>query len=282
MQKIIIKVTNPDEEYFFFLPEEWNDLTKDQFLFIVGQILSSGNSHVPETDFYLKVVIRLMDFKKNPHLAPLFEKTSDLDKLSIIQELQWISKRNNLTKNLIGDIKFKGKNYSGVSDRGSNLRGLEFSFADHFANLFIQSKSNDESYLNALCAIVFRQDKPLFIKISEKLGIIDNNGDKRKKFNSYNYQKDIEAVSQFPIELRMCIFLQFIGIANAFKDMCEPLFEGSEAQNAKESTNGWVNLYLEMSGGKFGNFEQTCEVEMLTIITELKAQYEKAERLKDK
>lgn len=231
------------------LPENWNELTGKQLIKISGLF----NKQLRIYEFRLICLFYIISVNYR-----IFDRI-DRETLYLIgEQINFLLKENNLVRNLIPSIKIRLKKYYGPSDRFQNITLIEFAKAETRYKNYIET--NNEKYLNELIAILYRPKK-WFIPF---LKLINNyNGDKRREYND-RYIKNMDRISNLPINLRLAILLYWEGCRLYIMNKYTHVF--SRDQEEKKNDTGWAGLITDLAGTKFGDIDQTANTLLHTIL----------------
>ena len=221
-------------------PNCWNDLTKDQLLFIVRIFklkyddlefkirtafyllnikVSSGDSTFRAPDVLHMIQLHNADplYISNQQILFIANSISFLTHTYTDEkDKQFLSLNSSLTINKIPSFKHKGKLYYGAGENLFNITFDEYLEADnHFMNFL---KSNEEIHLNKLIASLYRP-----MSKNYKHNSADSTGDNRQPFNSNIIDYNADIFNSLDPDYKIAISLFYNGcrqfISNNFKNV---------------------------------------------------------------
>lgn len=204
--------------------------------------------------------------------------------VDLLKTSDFIFKENTLTHNLFphiplsifrrgvrGEALLKRNSLYGPSDELKNISLAEFSYADSFYLKYFKSKNTED--LDLMIACLYRPKQKEVDINSEYF-----TGDIREKFNKNTIEQRAAQIKKLHIKYKQAILLFYIGCRTYIVDSHPSVFPKDSKQKA--SRFGYASLILELSGQKFGNYEQTQQQELYTILTYLEVLAEKGAKAK--
>ncbi len=244
----------------------WDELTRDQVLYIAARWLTWKFLLMNEESMLKAravLLINLIHGKTKKELKEICDilsnydfETNGLDLLSITD---FIFNKNGLTVNKLPSIKIGWfKTLYGPADRLDNLTIHEFSFAINYFNNY--STTKDEKFLDYLICILYR---------SEKSGGSER-GDIREPFNMNTADRFIKQISRLDTSYKQSVYLFFQGCLETWLNAFPLVFKrGDEEQKAPGPPKTFIDVILNISGGKFGTFNETKNESAYLVLKEL-------------
>lgn len=263
MQELIVKITSNDttEEITVVLPSKWNELTSKQLLYIASMwqtwrdTMQRGATML---HYKTALFIELMnnteaEKKKVIEWLGMIKKTD----VNIFSTLDFLFNDITLTKNLFPTLSLGVfSKYYGPHDGLANVSIGEFSFAITFYNRY--SKTKNIADLDKLIAILYRP----------KNKNADETGDARKPFKKHLIEAYEIELRQLQLKYKQAVYLYFIGCMEAWSRRYQFVFSKAEGSSSGSGTP-FINIIIELAGGKFGTFDQTFEQNADIVLTEL-------------
>lgn len=263
MQELTVRITNNAtvEEITAVLPGKWNELTPKQLLYIASMwqtwrdTMQRGN-----TMLHYKVAL-FIELLNNPES----EKKKIIEWLGLIKKtdvnifctLDFLFNDITLTKNILPTISLGAfSKYYGPADGLANVSIGEFSFAITFYNRY--SKTKNVADLDKLVAILYRPKNKNF----------EDTGDMRKPFKKHFIEAYEIEIRQLQLKYKQAVYLYFIGCMESFSRRYPFVFSKAEGSSSGQGTP-FINIIIELAGGKFGTFDQTFEQNADIVLTEL-------------
>lgn len=268
MVDIVVKdvYKNKSETVRFY--SSWNEIPLKHLLYIgeywqVWKQLLSSNVSLLRTKALLFVrLVETKDVGRRNLVRQILQ--SNNESLFELSELtNFIFTTNDLTTPPIPFVKKGFRKLYCPSKKLGNITAFEFAFADAFHIKYL--KSGNETDLNNFLGSLFRPKKWF--------------SDERVRFDKSNIEKYAKRLNKLKYAEKQVILLWYIGCRDAIVKANKNLFYSSGA-SSNDST--WIDLFLEMAGSKFGNFEQTGNTEMFLILKDLQHSAAKAAKNKQK
>lgn len=155
--------------------------------------------------------------------------------------------------------------FYGPADNLSNVVFSEWILADTYFSRF--ASNQDENELNKLVAVLYRP----FDKNRSKSA-----GDDREKFNENEVSNRLSQVEKWPKEQRLAVFLFFSGCKALLAQRFPNVFTKRDGQTPDRF--GWMSLYDELLGGKFGLDETLSQTNIYMVFLSLERAAEKSNK----
>jgi len=218
----------------FQLPSSWDELTREQFLFVSNLF----NRRLSIIEFKVKVLLHCLAIK-----PILINRIEPEDIHFLCQSFDFLIKDVSLTKNLIPVISKRFFRFYGPSDKMLHCTFGEFTRAHNRLDQYIKTK--DENVLNEIIAILYRPKKSFwFIR-----KYLTNNKDPRRKLHDISVKKRTVKFSTIDPNIKYGIFLFFTGVLNSLPIQFPNVFRKKEDQG-EDNKFGWVPLVISLADGK--------------------------------
>ena len=217
----------------YFMPSEWNELTKKQVLFISRMF----QGQLSVVDFRLRALFNFL-----PVRSKVFKRIRQEDVYFLCESLDFLFKEVSLTRNLLPVLRTCKRKYIGPADAMMNCTFGEFTMANSLLNSF--SKTKEQKYLDEMVAVFYRPRKWFwFIR-----KCFTDNQDPRKSFVNRTLKKRCRRISRLDYEIKYSIFLFFSGVLNSFP-LLYPYVYQQQGDTGNED-NGWASLIISLADGK--------------------------------
>lgn len=275
MREISIRLNKESgaEQVDVCLPTAWNELNKRQLLYI-ATYWQSWNDLLRLQEDMIKaramLFLVLCGLKKKSDYTKLCNFLSFVDEetsVNVLDFTDFVFKDIALTKNLLPKLWVGGlKCFYGPQDNLTDLSIDEFAFC--FDAYQKYSKTKDENDLNNLVFNLYRP-KNKNIKISGDTRVLFNH-----KIDNTHLSRNVRyAESQ-------AIYLFFYGCVEYLRQVFPKIFQYSEEKQRKAGGT-FLDATIAMSGGKFGSFNETKEMNIYIFFKELQEQIIESERIKN-
>jgi len=206
MKKIFIGTKN------YEFPSSWNELTKDQLLFISQLFLK--NLTKEEFVIHLTVFFSKLNIIQLSNLNPLiFEKLE--------HQYDWIWKKQNLTTQHFSVIRFGLKKLYGPAEGFSAMSYEQFIiFAESYYQLYIETKK--EEHLNKFIASLYTLEK--------------------NKFNVDDFETITKKVSKLSATFKQSIVFFYIGNREYIGRRYEKIFPKGKSETAKKQKYDFLKV----------------------------------------
>lgn len=166
-----------------------------------------------------------------------------------------------------------GRRRYGPADGLSNVRFLEFVFADSYFVAFAQSQ--DEKYLHRLLSVLYRPQRRPYRPRAANYG-----GDRREDFNENLVgERAGRWAARLPQAQQLAILTWYRGCRHALERRYPLVFTPANEDKASENAGGWAYVLREMSGAAFGNFEETGRQHLHTVLSKMEDDTRRAQEL---
>lgn len=262
MKHLEIKISN-SKSTSVELPGDWSELSKKQLLYIAYNWQAWQLMLRTEIDMQFakaKLFTVLITGKSKRELRAILQLLSKTDFYEIdfnpLSLVNFVFQRNDLTVNRLKEIRtgFFKKLY-GPDDKLSNISINEFSFALNFLNQY--KVKGEEKSLNLFVACLYRPTHKDW-KVT---------GDRRKPFVPGTISQHLKQVEKMPYEYKQAVLLFFNGCMTFYEQVFPQVFSRSEEQQGSNQT--FLDVILGISGGKFGNFDQTKDQNAFLFLKEM-------------
>lgn len=217
----------------YFMPSEWNELTKKQVLF-VSRLFQGQLTMV---DFKLRALFDFLSVKPK-----VIKRIHPEDAYFLCESLDYLFKEVSLTKNIFPVLRNGSRKYLGPADALMNCTFGEFTMAN--AQLDSFTKTKEPKYLDEMVAVLYRPRKWFwFIRKS-----FTDNQDPRKRFVNRTLKKRCRRISRLDYEIKYAVFLFFSGVLNSLP-LLYPYVYQQQGDTGSED-NGWASLIISLADGK--------------------------------
>lgn len=219
-------------------PENWNELTLKQLLFVVPLVMLTKVSEDTKAEilfYFLKMKWKLLKNMNNSQLEGLFPA------------VDWLFAAPELTKNPYPDIKIGKITYKGLADEMKDISVSQFAFADKFLALFLKKK--EEEYLNNILATIYVPSG--------------------KSFKKENIEDIAAKFAKIKLNKRLVMLAFFVGSRKKLTETFQDIFN---RKTKRRGGNGWLGFFYELAGPKIGTYTEVAEMlftEMLGIMRKL-------------
>lgn len=256
MVDAVIHIDPLDEGLHFLFPEEWNELSRKQLTEIAGILFTETDPLMADTKMANAIIRHRIFTYTSPaviieHILPLIE---------------WIKIDCSLTKQLLPTLSVGLRKFYGPDDGLSNIRLVEFDFAERELYAWHQDRKN-MMQLFRFIACLYRPKKNLFYNVRR-----NKDGDARGKFNDNLVQHYAELLSKHvPLEEAYAILLWYKGCRDTLQASCPNVFSSSDNSTAGESAEpsyfGIMRMIAEK--GTYGNLEQVEQLYLTVALMEM-------------
>lgn len=223
------------------IPQSYNNLSNGQFIQLV-KLLYSGKSGYFFDFCCLKILLNLRWFQITKHLKLAYTLTQ-VPMSELKKHFDWVYTKNDRTI-----FPPKINNYFAPQDKITNLTAQEFAVAETLHIRWRETKQKD--FLIYLAAV-------LYSKTKQPREFFDKNSlhDKSKHFK------------KVPLPVLLAVELAYFGSKNNLVKRFPQAFPTNGPQ-PKTKNYGFSKVILQMSGGKFGNHEETKATNIYTFLEE--------------
>lgn len=240
----------------FQVAENWNELNKNQLLWLAGHFhwLVSESTYEQK----IKCFLALLNIPKM-HLKKI-KKVHLIDDLQMFElskcaDFLFGADKIDLTNNPMPEISVRFKKFYGPANGLSNISLAEFAYADLAFIDFVKNKKQES--LDKLVAILYR-------KIAENYNPdrIDFKNDKRQPFNSYKITHNTKIITNLNVSYKILILIFYFGCRNQICKLYKNVFNPKVTSKAASLNLGFLEVIFELSGEKFGNIDETGQCNM--------------------
>ena len=132
----------------YFMPSDWNELTKKQVLF-VSRLFQGQLTMV---DFKLRVLCKFLSVSRK-----VLRRIHPEDAYFLCESLEFLFKEVSLTRNLFPVLRNVRRKYLGPADAMMNCTFGEFTMANSLLDSF--SKTKEQKYLDEMVSVFYRPRK---------------------------------------------------------------------------------------------------------------------------
>lgn len=252
----------------FSVPDKWNELNVKQSI-EVARLLFAKNLKLTKQQWNYAVLYCLLNFKWYKPLAVyrFLQVPKTLVVMGMFPLTEFITKENKLTDFKMKRFRVGFTYFYAPADDLKNLTIDEFRFTDPLYINYKKTKNID--FLDALVAVLYRPKRKDYNPSSPEF-----NGDVREDFNEHLTVKYAKKVAKLSEHKKHLIYLAYEGARNQIITDCPNLFNSSE--KIKQGRDfGLSGLILELAGGKFGTFPETCKTSVTTALNLLEMEAQK-------
>lgn len=230
------------------IPSSWNQCS-DKQLYKIALLIHSGLDNVKFENKCFKILANCKWYQIYKRMLTIFI-LSNIPIRELKQDFQFIFDSNTLTR----FPKLKNKKLNSPLEHMSNLTIAEMAVAD---DLHIKWRNTHQvenlHYLAATLYVANQQPRPVF----------DKN----------NLPKAVKQFQKLSLAELLVIEMAFAGCKEFMADMFPTVFpkrtENTTNKKTKKVTSSqFPKLILELSGGKFGNHQQTQQTNCYTFLAE--------------
>jgi len=301
----------PERDLKVEFPSCWEELTNEQFAFIMQEWISLMDGKINEDEFRIIILYHLLGIKRGP-----FQNWKDrrLSKLQLEDKFANIWQLTELLKWLIRIEVIDGEkvgmlDYTGITNRIPRIESewailegpddglLNITFAEYRAAWkYFEAYTRDHKHadLDHLVAVLYR---PIHANYEELKNKPDFDGQNREPFNPYITSHYAELMKNIPFWQKFTIYLWF-GNCDRFlkEDELEldgrplsfaPLFKKSQSESSEEIENldendlGLTGLLYMISESKlFGTIKETDQTNYIDLLTALLYWKQQSDKIK--
>lgn len=257
MSNISLKIDNTE----FHAAASWNQLDQSQFtkvahhVFSIQQLVLSAPENSIEITAHKLHIARIalnlpmkywMILNEEHHATLLPVADPFLNELA-------------LSDTFIKSFEHNKTTYHGPGSRFKSCSIEEFVNADSYYMQFYKTKK--VVFLYYLAASLYRE----YSSDNET-----NKGNARVNFNPNHVGPRAQKLERMNIHTLHSIFMQYQGVRTWLQKKYPLVFPKSDNQEKNSSnTNGLGSMILELSGGKFGTYEQTKSIDVVPFMEEM-------------
>ena len=232
---------------------------------------------------YIAAITGLTRFKRfRPHYLVIklfklpwrdFLALKECQKIQLEQCLDWMKEPNSLTKWLITCITIWGRKFHGPKGNLSNLTVEEFMFAEAAYTQWLEVQQ--ASVLDTLFAALYRRHSCF--------------GSVRRAFSEKEQAAGEKAAASIRPHVKVAISLNYAGCRNNIIAKHPNVWKKSEtnpneplmAPPMLQKVN-WAGLALELSGDKFGTYNQTIKMNLWIFLADMDKKAKRAAEMEAK
>ena len=260
-------------------PSEMQEFTNDQFVFLAGLMLKMHAGEINLTDLYTAMILKILgvtngynDYDRLTDEAKLFvsdnvNRMADLLNFVFAEDDGKISLNMGFTRNFVPHLAVKNvRTWYGPADALTDCTFLEYKDAGTYYRTYL--KTNDESDLNRLVAVLYRPKDWRGNKIAYNADLIESRATK---------------IVDVPLAKRFAIFLFFQSIENYLRTATlevdgqeislELLYETTLIEKQKnkpvkyENKTGLAGVALSLAAtGIFGPIERVYSQNLYDVL----------------
>lgn len=261
------------------ITDKWNELSCNQILYIgllwqSWQLMLKNGASMQVAK--ARLLVSLINDKTPKEIKEILNLLSQIDfeesDVNPLALTDFIFESNKLTKNNFPIIKIGWfKKLYGPEDRLANITINEFSFALNFFNSY--NKTGNEEFLNNFVACLYRPTYKGW----------EVTGDRRKPFNPFTIEQHLATVKKMEFAYKQATYLLFAGSMDSLSNEFKRVFSKADSEKKTTGTKQtFLDVILKISGGKFGNFDQTKDQNAYLVLKELQNLLEESENNKGK
>lgn len=289
----------PERDINVQFPSCWEELTNEQFAFVMQEWLSLVDGKINDDEFKVIVLYHLLDIKRGPFQdwkdrrlsrEQLEDKFANVWQLT--QLLNWLIRIEEIDGENIGML-----SYTGIQNRLPRIEGewatlegpddclLNVTFAEYrtaFKHFEAYSRDHKHADLDHLVATLYRPVRENYNALKHKP---DFDGQTREPFNPYLTSHYAELIKDLPFWMKSTIYMWFgncdrflkeeeleldgkpLSFAPLFRKTAPELVEG---EILDENDLGLTGLLYMISESKlFGSIAETDKTNYIDILTAL-------------
>lgn len=244
------------------VPASWDELNQRQLIYIGRyweswkQLAEMGESLFKARCMLFIELSGIENRVQKKRLCTALAFVNENTNVNVISWTDFIFKRQTLTKNILPKIKIGWfKWFFGPQDKLSDIDIEEFSFAYSAYSSYMNT--GVEAHLDNLVAVLYRPS-------SNKYHIT---GDIRVPFNYKMIRIYAKRIKHLDNSYKQAVLLYFIGCLEFFKKKYGSVFR--RASNQTQVSGSFIDAAIDISGGKFGPFEETKRTNVHVFLKEL-------------
>jgi len=264
------------KEYRCTMPSSWAEITRKDWLRI-AHTLKNGSIYDPA------ILSALLKRKNKPLSSKIWDKIPTEGLYPLYEQLDWLKDKYCISPPF-EYIRIRGKRYYLPAERLENIPVIEFAYVDMcmvMIDFFERKKQYDkiDEWIDRMCAYLCRP-------IDKRIKVKDPNifkGDRREKFNPNIIDRRVPMFSKIDARYKLGVLWFVIGckryIHNHYKKYIFPPTHTEDGQEIigrqtsnKPEPQRWMNIIRKLSGGKFGDIENTRYANLYDVLNELRDQ----------
>lgn len=168
--------------------------------------------------------------------------------------VDWVSSRNMLNRWLLPRLKIAEHRFYGPKNRLANITIEEFTYTEAAYERY--ENTSDTDYLDTLVAVLYRK-KAWFRG--------------RRKFNPAKLEAGEKLARQLPRYVKLAVAINYAGCRNFIIAKHPHIWVPTEAKAdtpAPGAPTNWTQLVLNLSGDKFGTYNQTQQMNLWLVLAD--------------
>lgn len=292
----------PAINYTKQLPASWDELTHEQYLFIVDLYLKLKNREITIPQFKKGALCKFLQISFAGYsrlkedvqieIASKIDQLSELFHFFFVEEADNITFNYDFTQNLIPKVKCGWfTRLYGPDQALTNITFAEYIDAHSFYKQYAETANED--YLNMLVAVLYRKKQPF---LSVKRNLFTFNGQIRVKYNQNRLDYYVKHVKKLPFVVKYAVFLWFNGCENHLRhgdisingysinlSLLYKQSQTAETESHQTADIGIISLlYTVAESGVFGNIEKTAQTNLYDIFVYLYKKVIEQRKLEEK
>jgi hypothetical protein len=259
-------------------PQNWNELTREQLLYIARNWEGWKELAKAEQSLFRarsELMLQLCGLKKRGDLKTLCQwmtkygqqKTADIDLIALGD---WVFEKQDLTKQLLPKIRVGWfSSVFGPGDRLNDIDIEEFSFAFAAYGSYMRTQKDED--LNNLVAVLYRPASDDFHKT----------GDIREPFVVKKIAARARKISAVPYQYKQAVLLYFIGCMELLRKRYKHVFSGAKKEG-EASGAPFYDTVMGMAGDIFGDLDKTNRTNVHLFLKRLDKLIEKQKNRRKK
>jgi hypothetical protein len=188
--------------------------------------------------------------------------------LQIGQTLQWIYTKNTIERWLISAVRIGAIKLYGPQNKLANLTAEEFMYCEASYERWLQTTQT--SHLDLLFTVLFRR-KYFFNTF-------------RASFDAQKLPKAQIRAAKLKSYVKKAVAMNYAGIRNLIIDRHPNVWKKATEGETSGSggTTNWAGIILDLSGDKFGTYEQTIKTNIWLVLADLDKKAKQAAEMEGK
>jgi hypothetical protein len=216
-----------------FLPSEWNELTKDQVIFVSRLFMAQ----LSVVEFKLRALFKFLALGRK-----MMKRIDPEDAHYLMVNLSFLLDEVSLTKNLQPILKAGSHRYYGPADGLTNCTFGEFTRVNSLLDTF--SLSKDQKYLDEMMAVLYRPKRRFwFVRKA-----FTDNQDPRRRFAIRTLVRRTRKLKKLAYPVKYSVFLFLSGVLNSLPGKFPYVYKHDG--EAPGEDGGWASLIISLADGK--------------------------------
>lgn len=234
-------------------PANWDELDARGLINVVN--FTNPGRHAANAPYYLVMVLFNIPMD-------LFIKLLEVQKVQLLPLVEWAYGSSKLTKWLIPKISAKTFTWYGPKNKLANLTGEEFIYTESVYQRYLSTR--DRKYLVSLLVILYRPKRWFGSRFA---------------FNPNKLAAAEKTAGKLPAYLLNAVALNYAGCRNLIIEKHPDIWKRYRAdehpdhppqKDAAKNTD-WSGIILDLSGDKFGTWQQTVKTEIWILLKDMNA-----------